>query len=64
MKIRCEVTAVETNGDRLNIRMQGQTLNAANWRGWERQEISIPVSKTSQRTFYVGRIVEITVKPR
>ncbi len=64
MKIRCEVTAVETTGDSLRVKMQGNPPNAAFWRRWEVQEVIIPATKTSQRTFYVGRSVSITVKPR
>lgn len=64
MKIKCEITAVETDGENLVIRMQGSPPNAAEWRRLEVQKIVIPASKPSQRTFYIGRNVDIIVNPR
>jgi hypothetical protein len=64
MKIECEVLSVETTGDGLKIGLQGKPPSAAEWRDLERQEIIIPVANGSAKTFYVGRRVVITVRPR
>jgi hypothetical protein len=64
MKIKAEVIAVETNGNSITVRMQGNQIGAsAAWR-MEVQEIHISASKTNSRAFYIGRSVEIEVKPR
>lgn len=64
MKIRCEVTAVKTNGEYLSVKMKGLPPNAAEWRWRELQEITVPANKITQSTFYVGRSVDVIVKPR
>jgi hypothetical protein len=64
MKIKCEVTAVETTGDGLKISLQGKPPLAAEWRPDEYQQITVPINDAHAMTFYVGRKVIITVKPK
>ena len=61
MKIECEVIGVETTGESLCVRMQGLPSGAAQWRGVERQTITVPTTKRNERSFHAGRRVILTV---
>lgn len=64
MKIRAEVTAVETNGEKLVVRLQGLASSDPAWLSMNRYTIETYASKKAQRSYYVGRPVEISVTPR
>lgn len=63
MKLRVEVTKVETTGDCLRVTAQGKPTNAASWRPLVSQVIEVPDTEPTRRAFYVGRMVTITVTP-
>lgn len=64
MKIVCEILSVESEFPNLRLKLQGQQPSAAEWRGTAKQEMLIPLTDATQRAFYVGRVVELIVKPR
>lgn len=61
MKIRAEVTRVETTGDGLRVTMQGKPPRAAGWHPLAPQVIEVPDSAPTRRAFYVGRVVMLEV---
>lgn len=61
MKIRAEVTKVQTTGDGLRVTMQGKPPKAAEWRPTVEQIIELPDTEPMRRAFYVGRIVTLAV---
>lgn len=63
MKITAEIIAVENNGDRLKVKVQGSAVNEAEWRSMGICEFSIPANKNAGKTFFVGRVIEIKIKP-
>ena len=63
MKIQVEILAVETNGDTLSIRTQGRAKKDARWRPMVRPVLSVPDTTSSRKAFYVGRKVEVRIKP-
>jgi hypothetical protein len=62
MKIRGEVLSVETDGDKLRVRLQGAAQKMAEWRSLLSIRIEVPDVVKNRRTYYVGRIVYIEVK--
>jgi len=64
MKIRAEVLAVETTGDQLSIKMQGNAPSAsAGWRTMEVVDVRLADTKINRRAFRVGRSVTVIIKP-
>lgn len=64
MKIEAEVLAVESNGDVLFISTQGKTTDSAGWRALERHTFKVPMTIRNSRAFYVGRKLEIEIRPK
>ena len=64
MKINGEILEVKTTGDQLLIRLQGTTVNAPEWAGWAQQSITVPDNARTRKAFHIGRLVEITIKPK
>jgi hypothetical protein len=64
MILNCEVIGVETTGDTLRIKLQGNSLADAAWRNMNVQSIEISASGKVGSTFYVGRKVAISVRPK
>lgn len=63
MKLEVEILAVETNGDKLTIRTQGHTAKDAVWRPMVTPTLSVPDTASSRKAFYVGRKVQVRIKP-
>ena len=65
MKIEGEVIAVETDGDRFKVRIQGGSPGEADWRPMGVTTLSFPSNAATQKAFYLGRklAIEIRVKP-
>ena len=64
MKINCEVIGVETHGDSLSVTLQGKPPKSADWRPIERQTVIIPTTRSTERTFHVGRRCTLTITPK
>ena len=63
MKITAHVLSVADAGDQLRITAQGPTECAASWRPYNKIEFTVPLTKTTQRAFWIGRKISIEVKP-
>ena len=64
MKIQCNVTAVEDCGDKVKIKLQGVEVGAADWRRASVVELLVDNVHDIGKRMYVGRAVDIEVKPR
>lgn len=64
MKIEAEVTGVENGGEYLRVEMKGLPTSAAEWRSRQHQSITIPAGENAGRTFFVGRKIEISIRPK
>lgn len=64
MKLECEVVGVETQGDFLEVKFQGNQPNDAEWRRAGYSSIQIAYSAKAASAFPVGRRVRIIVEPR
>lgn len=64
MKIIGHIIEVSDDGDTITAKMQGQAVRWAEWRDWLTVSFKMPTSATNQKTYHLGRHVEITVKPR
>lgn len=64
MNLHCHITAVEDCGDVLRVRLLGRGPRPAGWRPLSPQMVEIANSDGAGRTFYVGRPVTMTIKPR
>ena len=63
MKITAHVLSAADAGDQLRIIAQGPTEGAASWRPYSKIEFTMPLTKASQRAFWIGRKISIEVKP-
>jgi len=63
MKMKCHVIAVEDNGDRLKVRMQGEGTADAAWRPMNVVEFTCADTDAHRRALYIGRNVMVEVKP-
>ena len=63
MKIRCEITAAENNGTTLKLRLQGARPKGADWRPIGVHTLEIDETPTALKTYHLGRILSITIKP-
>lgn len=61
MKLRCEVLAVETFGDRLKITTQGRRPNDAEWRPYLKIVFELHDSPKTRKAMHVGRMVRIDI---
>ena len=64
MKITGEVIAVETTGDHLRVTMQTNAEADAEWFPMGRATISVQANNKNGRTYYVGRVVNLTMEPK
>jgi len=62
MKLKCEVIAVENNGDFITVTLQGKARRAAEWRDLVEQKLRIPPTPANRSAFYIGRSVTIDVR--
>lgn len=63
MKIRAEVVAVETMGDKLAVTMQGKTTReSARWGRYGKHRIEVQASKRNGQTYYVGRVLNLEMR--
>lgn len=63
MKIRAEVTAVETQGDSLQVILQGKGRGDAHWRRMGRHSLTVPATAQNGRVYHVGKIITIEARP-
>jgi len=61
MKLDCEVIGVETNGDSVDVKLQGSQTRSADWRRMGTHILTLDANSTIGKTFYVGRRVKIEV---
>ncbi|WP_156928803.1 hypothetical protein [Bradyrhizobium sp. th.b2] len=64
MKIEAHVLEASDKGDKLLVQAQGRAVGAAEWQPWMSIAVNVPMTDRNKRAFYVGREIEITVKPR
>ena len=64
MKLECTILAAEDAGDELLVRMQGRPPRSPDWRGMRLQELRIPLTEATRKSYYVGRRVIVTVEPK
>lgn len=63
MKIRGEVIAVETLGDRLRVTLQGKAARESVHNDFGRHEFQVPATKQNGEVYHVGRIVHVDLSP-
>ncbi len=63
MKIKAHVTEVVDHGEKMKVAGQGRAVGKSEWRPWLKIEIEMPVNKTNQKAFRLGRHFTLTVKP-
>lgn len=63
MKLIANVHEVKSSGDRLCVVMKAQPLATESLYSTVLHEIEIPNTETARKTYYVGRRVDLTVKP-
>ena len=64
MRIKANVIAVENNGGLIAVRAQGSELRGARWRNMGVFSLQIADTPRNQKTFHLGRDIELTVKPK
>ena len=64
MKIKGEVLAVETTGDQLRMRMQTSVESQGQYYPMGVSSVEVPANAKNGRTYYVGRVVRITMAPK
>ena len=64
MKIEASVIGVETHGETLQVTLQGKEPNSADWRPYSSQTFKIADNERNARAFWIGRKVEIEIKPK
>lgn len=63
MKIRAHVTDVSDHGEKMKVTGQGRAVGKSEWRPFLKIEIDLPINKTNQKAFRLGRHFTLTVKP-
>lgn len=63
MKLRCEIIAAENNGTTIKLKLQGARPKGADWRPIGVQHIEVDESPLNLKTYHLGRILSITIKP-
>jgi hypothetical protein len=63
MKIKAHVTEVSDHGDKMKVTGQGRAVGKAEWRPWLKIEVDLPVTKTNQKAFRLGRHFTLNIKP-
>lgn len=64
MKIEASVIGVESHGECIEVTLQGKEMNGADWRPLARQVFKVMDSDRNNKAFYIGRKVEIEIKPK
>lgn len=62
MKLRCEVIGVSSNGEVLDVRLQGSEVSAAEWRRMGVQQIQIADTPGNKKTYHLGRVITLEIK--
>ena len=63
MKLRCEITAAESNGTTLKLRLQGARPKGADWRPMGVHTLELDETPANLKTYHLGRILAVTIKP-
>jgi hypothetical protein len=64
MKIEASVIGIESHGDTIQVTLQGKEPGSAQWRPWARQVFKVAENERNAKAFYIGRKVEIEIKPK
>ena len=65
MKIKASIHTVEDSGESIKIKAQGTAKKGGAYLNeMATIELKMPNSKTNRKSFYLGRDIEITVKPK
>lgn len=64
MKIECEVTSVNCDGETMTVGLSGRQATDAEWRRNGYQEVKFTANAAAKRAFWIGRKVNLTVTPR
>lgn len=63
MRMQCEVIDVQDNSESLTVGIEGKPRGTADWYPSKRHVFHIPATQKNKRAFYIGRHVEVTIKP-
>lgn len=63
MKIRAHIIGAETRGDSVKFTLQGNAQGDADWRSFLRFEIELPNKGSVTKSYHLGRVISIKVKP-
>lgn len=63
MKINAHVLEASDRGDKLAVTAQGKARGAAEWQPFMSILVNVPMTDRNKRAFYVGREIEIEVRP-
>jgi hypothetical protein len=63
MKIKAEVIAVESNGEKIKVRVQGIASSDPAWLSMSAHSFELYANQKNQRSYWIGRKVEIEIKP-
>jgi len=63
MILSATVHEVKSSGDRLTVRLKARNLPTESFLSTILHEIEVPDSKTARRTYFIGRLVTIEVRP-
>lgn len=64
MKLVANVHEVKSSGSRLCIALKARSLPTESTYSTVLHEIEVPDTETARRTYYIGRRVEIDIKPQ
>lgn len=64
MTFNGHIVEVSDNGETVTARLQGECVGMADWRNLLVITIQLPTSPTVQRTYHLGRKVQVKVSPR
>jgi hypothetical protein len=64
MKMRAEVIAVETTGEKITVTMQAVSDGDADWRPMNVITLQCADKETNRKSFHLGRIFSLIVRPR
>jgi hypothetical protein len=63
MKIRAEIISLDTNGETMQVKLQGSASTDAEWRPGLRLSIELPDKGSIRKAYHLGRIIHLTVEP-
>lgn len=64
MKIKGEVTDLSSNGDTITFTVRGRPMRAPLWMRWQDYEFTVNDTKSTRKSFTLGRYVEIDISAK